>query len=127
MPRLPPVITATLSVRSKSGSMCPPVLVDVGSLQEPLVLGAASRQWSLPPSRGRIRIMPAGTPRRPLQRRSCGVSEKEAIDRAVSPATRESLRADLERLGLQPTMTVMVLASLSALGFVCGGAHTVVQ
>jgi len=55
------------------------------------------------------------------------VSEKEAIDRAVLPATRESLRADLERLSLQPSMTVMVHSSLSTLGFVCGGAHTVVQ
>src|SRR4051794_18533469 len=55
------------------------------------------------------------------------MSEREAINRAVTPATRESLRADLEGLGLPAATTVMVHSSLSALGFVCGGAHTVVQ
>ena len=55
------------------------------------------------------------------------MSETEAIARVTKPATRESLRADLGRLGLPPGATVMVHSSLSALGFVCGGAPTVVH
>src|SRR5919107_2065098 len=46
---------------------------------------------------------------------------------AREPVTRSALAADLRRLGLQPGMTVMVHAALSALGWVVGGSQTVVQ
>jgi len=42
------------------------------------------------------------------------------------PGTIESLTTDLAALGLKPGMTVLVHSSLSALGWVCGGAAAVV-
>lgn len=41
--------------------------------------------------------------------------------------TRDSLTADLRALGLRPGETVLVHSSLRALGWVCGGAPTVVR
>ncbi|MCZ7567243.1 MAG: AAC(3) family N-acetyltransferase [Ardenticatenaceae bacterium] len=55
------------------------------------------------------------------------MSEAEAVARAASPRTRESLAADLHRLGLNEGMTVIVHSSLSSLGWVCGGPVAVVQ
>lgn len=54
-------------------------------------------------------------------------SELKAIQTIPTPRTRTSLAADLARLGLRAGMTVMVHSSLSALGWVCGGAVAVVQ
>lgn len=39
----------------------------------------------------------------------------------------QDLQAAFRELGMQPGMTVMVHTSLSSLGYVCGGAQTVVQ
>lgn len=53
--------------------------------------------------------------------------ERDAVARAETPRTRESLAADLRRLGLEAGVTVLVHSSLSALGWVAGGPVTVIQ
>ncbi len=55
------------------------------------------------------------------------MSELETIQSIPSPRTRETLAADLRRLGLQAGMVVIVHSSLSAIGWVCGGPVAVVQ
>jgi len=54
------------------------------------------------------------------------MSELRAIEMSAHPATIESLRADLLALGVEPGMTLLVHSSLSALGWVSGGAVAVV-
>ncbi len=49
------------------------------------------------------------------------------VGRAARPATVASLAADLRALGVTEGSTLLVHSSLSALGFVCGGAPAVVQ
>lgn len=55
------------------------------------------------------------------------MTEQDVIESTAVPATAASLRADLEALGLAPGSTVMVHTSLSALGYVVGGAESVVD
>lgn len=55
------------------------------------------------------------------------MSEAETISKTRSPRTRETLTQDLFKAGLTPGITVIVHSSLSCLGWVCGGAVTVVQ
>lgn len=55
------------------------------------------------------------------------MSEASAVERTPSPRTRESLVGELRQLGLAPGSTVIVHASLSSLGWVCGGPVAVVQ
>lgn len=55
------------------------------------------------------------------------MSETKAIESVPQPGTRQSLAADLRRLGLVPGQTVLVHSSLSALGWVNGGAVAVIQ
>lgn len=51
------------------------------------------------------------------------MSETEAIELARDgPVTQESIQRDLEALGLEPGVTVLVHSSLSSMGWVCGGA-----
>ncbi len=55
------------------------------------------------------------------------MSEKDVINETAVPATVESLSKDLESLGLRAGQTVLVHSSLSRLGYVCGGAQTVIM
>ncbi len=55
------------------------------------------------------------------------MSEQSVVDASASPVTADSLAADLRRLGLRPSQTVLVHSSLSSLGWVCGGAVAVVE
>ncbi len=55
------------------------------------------------------------------------MSEAEAVRSAKEPATAETLSRDLRALGVAPGMTLLVHSSLSALGWVCGGALTVIE
>ncbi|MBN1686700.1 MAG: AAC(3) family N-acetyltransferase [Spirochaetales bacterium] len=53
--------------------------------------------------------------------------EKEIIGRSNrGPVTLEWLKRDLVAVGLEPGMTVIVHTSLSSLGWVCGGAQTLI-
>jgi aminoglycoside 3-N-acetyltransferase len=55
------------------------------------------------------------------------MGESQAIARAQSsPATIQSLCADLSALGVEPGMLLLVHSSLSSLGWVCGGPVAVV-
>ncbi|HEY3365427.1 MAG TPA: AAC(3) family N-acetyltransferase [Symbiobacteriaceae bacterium] len=55
------------------------------------------------------------------------MSEQKTILQVDAPRTRASLARDLQELGLEPGMTVIVHSSLSALGWVCGGPVAVIQ
>ena len=55
------------------------------------------------------------------------MSERDVIERTRGyPATVESLSTDLPALGVAPGMVVLLHSSLSALGWVCGGAVAVI-
>jgi aminoglycoside 3-N-acetyltransferase len=54
------------------------------------------------------------------------MSEADAIARAKHPATVATLVADLAALGVRPGMALLVHSSLSALGWVNGGAQGVI-
>jgi aminoglycoside 3-N-acetyltransferase len=55
------------------------------------------------------------------------MTEAEVIALTPQPRTRESLAADLRRLGIAPGMVVNVHSALSSIGWVSGGAVAVVQ
>ncbi len=54
------------------------------------------------------------------------MSEDKIVKKTKMPATIESLQTDLRALGVRPGMVVLVHSSLSAMGWVCGGAVAVV-
>lgn len=54
-------------------------------------------------------------------------SEEGAISATDQPVTTSSLVADLRSLGLEPGHVAMVHTSLSALGWIIGGSHAVVD
>jgi aminoglycoside 3-N-acetyltransferase len=56
------------------------------------------------------------------------VAESDVIARSRrGPVTVEMLVADLVGLGVEPGATVLLHSSLSSLGYVCGGAQTVIE
>ncbi len=55
------------------------------------------------------------------------MSEAHAVARAEEPRTVRTLSADLQKLGLERRTVVLVHSSLSALGWVAGGAVAVIQ
>lgn len=55
------------------------------------------------------------------------MSEPLPEDRSPEPVTVESMTSDLHNLGVEAGQTVLVHGSLSALGWVCGGAPAVVD
>lgn len=55
------------------------------------------------------------------------MSEKTLIDSTPEPRTRASIASDLRRLGLTSGSTVLAHSSLSSIGWVSGGAVTVIQ
>ena len=69
------------------------------------------------------RKLTVGSSIEPDVRHATGMASQEQ----AGPATRGSLTADLELLGLRAGMTVLVHTSLSALGWVVGGEQTVLR
>lgn len=55
------------------------------------------------------------------------MSESQVIKGVNSLQTVESIKKDLKNLGLKEGMTIIVHSSLSSLGWVCGGAVSVIQ
>jgi len=54
------------------------------------------------------------------------MSEADAVDESSGPVTVASLLRELRALGVEPGGVLLVHASLSSLGWVCGGEHAVV-
>lgn len=55
------------------------------------------------------------------------MSERDAIERVDQPVTVQSVVEDVRELGVEPGETLLVHSSLSALGWVAGGAQAVVE
>jgi len=65
-------------------------------------------------------------PRRSSLERRVALSERDVVEQTREPVTVDVLRTDLQSLGVQPGMVLLVHSSLSALGWVCGGPVAVI-
>lgn len=54
------------------------------------------------------------------------MTEKQCIEKSSLPVTKESIVSDLRSAGLHQGQTVIVHSSLKSLGWVCGGAQSVI-
>ena len=52
---------------------------------------------------------------------------RETVEKTSHPATFESLRRDFQKLGVKKGDHLLLHASLSAMGYVCGGSSTVLE
>lgn len=55
------------------------------------------------------------------------MSEETVIENTKNPNTISTLVRDFKNLGIKPGMTLLVHSSLSSIGWVCGGAVSVIQ
>ena len=55
------------------------------------------------------------------------MTEKDAVERSTAPATIDSLASDIQALGVEPGMLLLVHASLSSIGWVSGGPVALIQ
>lgn len=55
------------------------------------------------------------------------MSESSLIEKTPAPITKSSLMTDLNALGVQAGMTVLVHSSMSKIGWISGGAQTVIE
>lgn len=55
------------------------------------------------------------------------MSEELSVKKSIDINTKESIIRNLKALGVEPGMTLLVHSSLSSIGWVCGGAITVVE
>jgi aminoglycoside 3-N-acetyltransferase len=55
------------------------------------------------------------------------MSEKNIIDKTKMPITKKSMLEDLKNLGIEKGDILLVHSSLSSLGWICGGAQTVIM
>ena len=55
------------------------------------------------------------------------MSERDVVERTQVPGTVATLCTELEAIGVKPGMVLLVHSSLSALGWVCGGAVAVIH
>lgn len=55
------------------------------------------------------------------------MSEKETIEQTDAPVTVSSLATDIREMGVRAGDTILVHSSLTSLGWVCGGAPTVID
>src|SRR5580704_5852962 len=87
-----------------------------------------SSPWVCPPIRCWGRRTTPPDPDRRHRWESGPVTEPDRIARSHrGPVTVDMLVTDLVRLGVEPGSTVLLHSSLSSLGWVCGGARTVVD
>ena len=55
------------------------------------------------------------------------MTEAAAIARARGPVTQARLAVDFRRIGVEPGMTVLVHTAMSRIGWICGGARSVIE
>ncbi len=55
------------------------------------------------------------------------MSEAKTVSNTESPRTRNTLRKDLRRVGIQPGQSLLVHCSLSKIGWIAGGAQALIE